>query len=72
MYTVRHEEGFCWIEDDDDIIVNEAAELYAVGILEPNYSVPAIREHFEFGWSLSGNHPVLIHAVQGVYDHGPC
>lgn len=40
---------------------------YIDGKEPPRFPVPAIREHFEFGWSLSDCEPVLMHVVQGPY-----
>jgi hypothetical protein len=41
---------------------------YVNGVTEPHFPVPAIRESFEFGWSLSDSQPTLIHMVQGRYS----
>lgn len=41
---------------------------YVHGQIEPHFQVPAIRESFEFGWSLSNSQPTLIHMVQGRYE----
>ena len=41
---------------------------YEQGLRKPRYPVPAIRQHFEFGWSLNAQQPVLMHCVQGPYE----
>lgn len=40
---------------------------YTVGKEPRRYQLPAIRQHFEFGWQL-GHGPVLLHCVQGPYE----
>jgi len=42
--------------------------LYFNGYTRPHFKLPAIRQHYEFGWSLSDSQPVLMHVVQGAYD----
>lgn len=41
---------------------------YVQGWREQHYPVPAIRQHFEFGWCLNTSEPVLMHCVQGPYS----
>lgn len=52
-------------EHEIDALVRHVA--YKKGMQAPRYPVPAIREHYEFGWSLSKSQPVLMHWVQGPY-----
>lgn len=40
---------------------------YIRGWVEPNFQVPAIRQHYEFGWSLSKSEPVLMHVYSSPY-----
>lgn len=40
---------------------------YQSGCGQPHYALPAIRQHYEFGWSLSDNQPVLMHVYQEPY-----
>lgn len=41
---------------------------YVHGQIEPHFQVPAIRQHYEFGWDLSASSPVIIHCVYGRYE----
>jgi hypothetical protein len=47
-----------------------AAWNYVQGKEEPHYSVPAIRQGFEFGRDLQNNRVTLLHWQQGVYEEG--
>lgn len=40
---------------------------YLKGHTKGHFPVPAIRQHYEFGFQL-GHGPVLMHVVYGVYD----
>lgn len=40
---------------------------YAAAYSPPHYPVPAIRQHYEFGWSLSKSEPVLMHVYSSPY-----
>ncbi len=42
---------------------------YALGLDAPNYPVPAVIQHFEWGWNATLNQPALIHAWRGRYPY---
>lgn len=64
MITITLTPGYREVSGAD----HKLAARYALAQLQPRYPVPAIREHFEFGWSLSNSEPVLMHVVYGSYE----
>ncbi len=52
---------------DETFVEYEIRMYYHEAVMPPRYPVPAIRQHFEFGYQL-GHGPVLMHCVQGVFD----
>lgn len=43
-------------------------QAYERGYREPRFPVPAILQHFEWGWGFGTGEIVLIHVVRGVYN----
>lgn len=41
---------------------------YFIGDLEPNYPLPVIRVHYEWGQNLLTKEIILLECIQGVYD----
>ena len=52
----------------DTPIMKEYMEAYYAGRHKPHHSLPAIRQHYEFGWNLNECCPVLMHVMYGVYE----
>lgn len=59
--------AYCTVRSDKRTLYG-AQRVYHLGLSEPNYPVPAIREGFEFGRNFLTKEVVMLTWKQGRYD----
>lgn len=57
-----------WSSVNRSLTKDPAAIVYALGLKPPNYPVPAIRMHYEWGRDLTTGNVVLLECIQGPYE----